>query len=446
MRKPETPPELSTLIPSAPERLAEIMRICGTAADTEDYFHWDEVRRRRPPDSLSVEEWWLGTKLIRQAQSKRIPLRDTNGNPFQYVNTDLMQRSQRHVDLMTGGKIEMPEQITNPQTRDRYYISSLMEEAITSSQLEGAAVTRRDAKEMLRTQRKPRSEGEKMILNNYLTMRALQEFSRQKLTPELILEIHRLITDSTLEDPASAGRLRLPNEPIKVTDQLTDEILHIPPDAHELPGRINQMCAFANEQSTKTYIHPVIRAIILHFWLAYDHPFVDGNGRTARALFYWSMLRNDYWLFEFVSISTILRKAPVKYSRAYLFTETDDNDLTYFIHYNLEVIERGVQELLAYVRRQTTEVRAVEDRLGSVRALNRRQKELLSHALRHPFERYTYQSHRDSHGISRQTARTDILGLFELGFLEQSHQGRQLYFRPVKELDKVLGALSAKPG
>ena len=58
------------------------------------------------------------------------------------------------------------------------------------------------------------------------------------------------------------------------------------------------------------FIHPMIRSIILHFWLAYDHPFVDGNGRTARALFYWSMLRHGYWLFEFISISQIILKGP----------------------------------------------------------------------------------------------------------------------------------------
>ncbi len=346
---------------------------------------------------------------------------------------------------MAGGKIEMPDQITNPQTRDRYYISSLMEEAITSSQLEGAAVTRRDAKEMLRTERKPRSEGEQMILNNYVTMRALEDFRREPLTPELVFEIHKLITDSTLDDPACAGRLRLADEPIRVSDALTGEIVHVPPNADELPERMAKMCAFANEESIKPFIHPVVRAIILHFWLAYDHPFVDGNGRTARALFYWSMLRKDYWLFEFVSISTILRKAPAKYSRAYLLTETDDNDLTYFIHYNLEVIERGVEELFAYVRRQTAEVRAVERRLGTVDTLNHRQKELISHAIRHPFERYTYQSHRDSHGISRQTARTDILGLFDLGLLEQKREGRQIYFMPMKDLEKRLDDLTRNP-
>ena len=114
-----------------------------------------------------------------------------------------------------------------------------------------------------------------------------------------------------------------------------DEIFHDPPPAEQLDERMAAMCDFANGKIPNHFIHPVVRAIILHFWLAYDHPFVDGNGRTARALFYWLMLRNNYWLFEFISISQIIRKAPIKYGRAFLYTETDDNDLTYFILYHL---------------------------------------------------------------------------------------------------------------
>jgi Fic family protein len=62
--------------------------------------------------------------------------------------------------------------------------------------------------------------------------------------------------------------------------------------------------------------------------LGYEHPFEDGNGRTARALFYWSMLNQGFWLTEFLTVSKILRKAPAKYARSFLYTEQDSNDLT----------------------------------------------------------------------------------------------------------------------
>ena len=85
---------------------------------------------------------------------------------------------------------------------------------------------------------------------------------------------------------------------------------------------------FANSSAESPFVHPVVRAILIHFMIGYDHPFVDGNGRTARALFYWSMLRSGFWMTEYFSISSILRKAPSQYVRSYLHTESDDGDTT----------------------------------------------------------------------------------------------------------------------
>jgi Fic family protein len=101
-----------------------------------------------------------------------------------------------------------------------------------------------------------------------------------------------------------------------------------------LPQRLEALCQFANKPQEKASLHPVIRAILLYLWQGYDHPFRNGNGRSARALFYWRMLREGYWLFEFISISTVLKNASAQYGRSYLYTETDDNDATYFVDFS----------------------------------------------------------------------------------------------------------------
>ena len=172
----------------------------------------------------------------------------------------------------------------------------------------------------------------------------------------------------------------------------------------------------------------MVRAIALHFWLAYDHPFVDGNGRTARALFYWAMLHHHYWLFEFISISKILRKAPVKYARSFLYTETDDNDLTYFLIAQTQVIRRAILELHAYIEKKTTEMRDVESHMRALDLFNHRQVEVIRHALKHPMQRYTFSSHQKSHNIAYQTARTDLMNLEERGLLLSRKKGRQMLF------------------
>ena len=192
-------------------------------------------------------------------------------------------------------------------------------------------------------------------------------------------------------------------------------------------------------------MHPVVRAIILHFWLAYDHPFVDGNGRTARALFYWSMLRQGYWLFEFISISHILRQAPAKYARAFLYAETDDNDLTYFVVHQADVIHRAICALHEYVGKKAEEVKQSERMLRAWGHLNHRQTALLAHAMRHPGATYTVWGHQNSHMVVNQTARQDLLGLVAKGLLEQGKRGKARVFWPPVDLRKRIEAHAGAP-
>lgn len=383
----------------------------------------------------------MALKVQRLAQRRPIPLRDVKGTPFSYALVDPIPEALHYVDQGAAGSIAMPDPIMNPETKDRYLIGSLIEEAITSSQLEGAVTTRVVAKEMIRTGRPPRDHSERMILNNFRTMQQIGKVREERLSKKLVLELHRLVTRETLDDPSAEGRLRRFGEEA-VVDDMYGQVFHEPPPAVQLEERIEAMCDFANGSSTREFVHPVIRSMILHFWLAYDHLFVDGNGRTARALFYWSMLHHGYWLCEFISISEIIRKAPVKYGRAFLYTETDDNDLTYFLIYHLEVIRRALDELHKYVARKTKQLQALESELRGMVVLNHRQRALVSHALRHPHHRYTIESHRASHNVAYQTARTDLLDLAKRGLLVSHKVGREWHFRPTGNLERRLGKLS----
>jgi Fic family protein len=403
------------------------------------YLHWDEVRYRTPPDGLSHEAWWAGIKLARNGLLKPLPLLDTHGRPMQFGMPDPVLHALHAIDRQAAGQIAMPAQIVSGEDRDRYLVSSLIEEAITSSQLEGAATTREVAKAMLRSGRRPRDRDERMILNNYAAMETIRDLRGEPFTPERVLELHRIVTRDTLDDSTAAGRFRRPDEPIQIVAADGSTVLHDPPDAASLPERLDRLCAFANAESEATpFVHPVVRAILVHFMLGYDHPFVDGNGRTARALFYWSMARSGYWLMEYVSISRLLRQAPVPYGRAYLFTETDDNDTTYFILHQLDVIQRAIAALHDYLARKSAELNRAENQLrhaaGLADRLNHRQVALLGHALRHPGHGYTVASHRRSHQVTPQTARTDLLKLAELGLLERRKRGRAFLFRAPADL------------
>lgn len=450
MKMPAPPPDfdglVDKLIRDTPDRFAKILSLRNSPDPRGKYYHWDKLRfLKKPPDDLSHEEWWFGVKSARRVLYKPIPHTDKEGNPFVYAEPDIVRRLLHEIDIHGGGEIRSSEQVANPHTRDSYLINSLIEESITSSQLEGAATTRKVAKEMLREERKPRDRSERMIVNNYSAMQFITDVSDEELTPRLILELHRILTVGTLEDPSFVGRLRTTDD-IYVGDERDATVLHVPPKASELEDRLENICNIANDKKVTTFLHPVIRAILLHFLLAYDHPFVDGNGRTSRALFYWLMLKQGYWTIEFISISRILRSAPAKYVRSYLYTETDDNDVTYFIVYQLEVIMRAINDLFKYLETKAGEIKVVENlikkspRLQEI--LNYRQIALINRALKKPDAVFFVKSHKGAHSITYETARTDLLKLVDLGILDKTTIGKAHAFLAVGKLREKLEKLT----
>jgi Fic family protein len=406
------------------------------------YMHWDELRYRTPPAGLTHEEWWALTKLARRSMQRNLPLLDQTGGGFVYALTDQVLREVDYVTSYTRGLIGAREQVTNPATRDQYLVSSLIEEAITSSQLEGASTSHKVAKEMIRSGRPPRDRSERMILNNYHAMQRVGDLRTERLTLDLIKEIHRVVTDGTLDDDTAAGRFQRPDEDrVSVFDQ-QGRLLYTPPPANQIEDRLGKLCEFANAEENGGYLPGVLRAITVHFMLGYEHPFEDGNGRTARALFYWAMLNRGYWLTEFLSVSRILKAAPAKYARSYLFTESDESDLTYFFTYQLRVLHRSIEDLNTYVSRRMTEVQDIRRKLSQgSRQFNTRQLALLNNALRDSGAEYSVQSHMLSHRTSMEAARKDLVSLERAGLLDRARERRRFVYRPVEDLAERIKTL-----
>lgn len=435
--------------PTIPDLIAKLSLEEASAAiqatvptePSDRYLHWDKLRRLKPPGELTTEQWWLALKLARNGEFRRIPLKDLGDAEFGFTLPDSVLRHLHHIDQRCGGEVAMDEVVTSEeQAGQRFMVNSLMEEAIRSSQLEGATTSRRVAKEMLRTGRRPRNRSEKMIANNYRALQFMRDEMDNTLTPDSVLELHRILTEGTLDDPSAAGRLQRPDEVrVAVFDRDDDEMpIHVPPPAEQLPERMGLLCQFANGEDGGRFTHPVVRAILLHFWLAYDHPFEDGNGRTARILFFWAMQTQGYWLAEYLPISRFIRKAPAKYARAFMETETDGGDTTYFLIHQLKVIERAIEDLHVYLKRKVAEVRNAEKLLQGTDDLNGRQLALLTDAIRHPDVSHTFASHSRSHRVTHETARTDLHHLVEKGLLVQRRKGRQYLFEPAQDLAKRL--------
>lgn len=393
----------------------------------EKYLHWDEVRRR-DTDGTDPEIIWCLMKLFRGFEQKEIIFKKI---AVKYSVTKDFMRSLHEIDRMSSAGIFLEENVPE-KSRLIYALSSVMEESIASSQVEGASTTTLLAKKMLREKRKPKDRSERMILNNFNAMKYINEKKDVPLTPEFIEEVHRIITNGTLENDSYEGRFR-DTDDIVISDRLTGDVYHQPIPYSDIKSTIDSVCDYINGE--EEFEHPLIKGMILHFIIAYIHPFVDGNGRLARALFYWYSLKKGYWAFEFLSISKVIKSHRGKYDMAYLMSETDGNDITYFIKFNLELIEDAFVIFREYVKRKLREQKSLETEIMGIENLNLRQKSILRDIIKtdEPFSVYYV---KEKYQISYQTARTDILKLMGLGHIKISgREGNMILYSYNKKDD-----------
>jgi len=435
MRIPEKSPQLSDIIGKLSTIINEFfIKYCSNDEESEkfknlirkynndEYIHWDKLRRKE--DQSDVEALWFFLKFARGNQFESLKIADES---FKYIVLEKFQKELSLIDLATPTPYDwLNEEGFSPEIKSQHLLDSLMEEAIASSQLEGAATTRIVAKKLIREDKEPIDTSQKMILNNYRTIIKIKEIRDKKLTPELILEIHEGITHGTLSDELDETRFRNTND-IVVQDKVQpDRIYHIPPDFSKINPMINDLCRFAN--GNHKYIHPIIKATILHFLIGYIHPFNDGNGRTARALFYWYVLKEKRYLFEYLSISRIFLESPSKYTLAYLYTETDENDMTYFLDYNLEIISRAFDDLRLFIRRKHAEQREALDIIDHNPNISFRQAQILKDLIKNPLKYTSFKEIESKYKISFPTARSDLLHLEEMGKVRKIKKGRQFVF------------------
>ena len=446
MKMPKRPPILSPqeareslMAPLVSPALGAMLHPYVKGTSTGQYLHWDKFRFQKLETDHNQDRLWTYIRVMRRTSATDLALMQKDQVPFSFNETTTIRKQLHFVDSHARGSLEGKASALMHSDGERYLVRSLIEEPFSSSTLEGAVATRDVARQMVEEDRRPANIDERMVLNNYHAMQFIKEHKNDPLSPELIFELHDIITDGTLEKPEQAGIFRSDTDNIVVGDDF-GEVFHRPPTADELPARLESLCSFANQEA-EAYIHPIIKAIILHFMIGYDHPFYDGNGRMARALFYWSVLHDDYWLLEYISISSVILEAPTQYGLAYLYTETDEGDLTYFLEHQMSVLEKSLKRLHEYVERKQEELTDLSWRLDELytdNALNLRQKQLLQEAAKTPTKIYKIAAHQEIHGISRITATKDIEEMVLLGLMTKTKVGREHHYKVKANLAKLL--------
>lgn len=447
MRFPQLPPPTGPIFESVLsqglEKAQSFWRQSRLVDDKGQYLHWDELRFRTAPDGLSHPEWWTAVRMGRQAASQVLPLLDERGASFTFCEPPALKVAVRYLDMNAGGALRSDSHGLSTGEGRAHLSSSLAEEPFASSLIEGAATTRQIAKQLIFAGRQPQSVDELMVLNNYRAMEFVKQHKDTALSMPFLLQLHQIVTQGTLPDAADAGRVRT-NDEVRVVDASNDEVLYQPPPASELDARLALVFAFANQdEGGEAWVHPLVKAMLLHFMIAYEHPFVDGNGRVARAMFYWFALRSGYWLLEYVSISTVIARSKIDYGRSFLFVETDASDTTYFLENQAQTLVSALESLHAYVEKKRAEIRALEARLTDwtrADAFNHRQVNVLNSFLKELYPQIAIADHQSRHGVSYLTARSDLEKLVVEGYAQKSKRGQVSIYRPAPDLADRLKA------
>lgn len=420
---------------------AELQQLYAKA-NMPEYIFWDKLKHKvGSVKKYTPNQIWYFIRQLRSFSATKTTITTEKGNPFIWLRLPSLDEILHNIDMFAGGRLfNMSPQITD-SSKQTYLNRGLIEEAIASSQLEGAHTTRKAAREMLVQKRAPQNESEQMIVNNFKTMTAIyDDYKNREMSVELLFEMHSMLTENTIKKDEQ-NRFRKDEDEIVVQGQIStsDYITHVPPTNAFLTKEIKKLIDYANDNSDNKFTHPVIKAVFLHFWIGYLHPFTDGNGRLARAIFYWYLLRKDYWTFMYLPISTIIKKAPMQYAMAYIYTEQDDFDLTYFFDFHVKKIMQAITEFEGYLDEKVKESSEIEKTLSSKYELNDRQKQLIYYLVSDKNPSVSVSSHMTLHNVSRQTASKDLNTLEGYGLVDSKRSGKFIKYYPSEKLCQYSG-------
>ncbi len=414
-----------------PEKIEQYLELFSPVDAKGRYLHFDELRYRLPKGIEPVLAW----SIVKLARFKHISTLISLGSPPKpcgFALTPTIQKAISETDRnATSAALEWMTSKIGETKHFEYLLHDLVEdEAISSSQLEGAATTTRVAKDLLKRQRKPRTPDEKMILGNFKMMKFAWDKRHDDLSASLIADLHKIGVEGIDDEKYRPGSFRNTDD-VVVVDAEGDTV-HVPPAAEGLKRRLKSIAEWANtchhDIDNKNYVHPLVKAMCLHFAIGYEHPFYDGNGRVARALFYWYMFKNDFAAFRYIAISVLLKAAPIKYGKSYLHTETDEMDLTYFLDYQSGVIIRAIAEFKSAYKKTLKDIEDFNRWLwdsGLYRKLSDKQQTVFQVAKSGLAKHFTATNTSENLGCSYNTAASVLNGLVELNLFKKEKSGRE---------------------
>lgn len=369
---------------------------------------------------------WGEVQELRKQKSFEVPLVDQSGNKFWFFEPPFLKERLLRMDNV--GKSEL-EKIVSKEIQHKVIMNSILDEAFYSSVVEGAFSTKKRTREVIES-KNPKDKSEQMIFNNHNGLMFVLENLDRDLNEETLLRIYKIITDNTLEPDEIVDKYRNDFVYVWSDNAVKQEPIYTAPKHEDVQWMMDDLFKFINDD--KIFIHPVIKASIIHFYLVYVHPFFDGNGRVARAFTYMYLLKNGYDFFKFFSISSVVNEKRNRYYKGIKDTEDYDGDLMYFIDTYTEITVYAMHEVIQKMRHEHDSRLLFSLLEADGILLNQRQIKAITKLSKGDGNLFDIAKYRKITKSSYETARTDINLLKDLGIVKQlQKKGNKYLFRYV---------------
>jgi len=295
----------------------------------------------------------------------------------------------------------------------------LVRAAHASTAIEGNPLSLKDVSRLAEGREVMADRRAKAEVLNYL--RVLEHIDRYQKGGMIlegdILSLHRDITHDTLDDPKTVGAFR--KVWVVVGNRLTKEVVYSPPPPKEVVPQMNALVGWLNSDAAHQ-MHPVLVAGIAHYELVRVHPFVDGNGRTARALATLILAMREFDIKRFFTLDDFYdRDRPAYYNMLKAVNRTYP-DCTVWLEYFTE----GVEISLHRVKERVLLLSSDEHRMvaDGQRALSERQMKIIEFI--HAHGAVKSGDLMRLYGISRQAAGKELAQMVEQNLIRTDGKGR----------------------
>ncbi len=216
------------------------------------------------------------------------------------------------------------------------------------------------------------------VLNYREVLKYLDKIREEPITEKILLGIHKLTTKKILIKEQS-GKYRMVN--VRVTNLATGETSYLPPTPSQVSNLVRDFFFWLNRLQANE-VHPVLKAAITHYILVAIHPFVDGNGRVARALATLALFKEGYDIKKFFSIEEYFDRDAGRYYSVLqrVSNQSEDvgeRDLTSWLEYFTEGLAIELNRIRDKVRKLSVDLK-LKSKMGQL-PLNDRQLKLVEY-------------------------------------------------------------------